>query len=49
MNIDPMTSEVHQFHPIALRALEMIAPGSALHEMVRRPTKNPLLELPEDE
>ena len=27
----------------------MIAPGSALHEMVRRPTKNPLLELPEDE
>ena len=27
----------------------MIAPGSALHEMVRRPAKNPLLELPEDE
>ena len=26
----------------------MIAPGSALHEMVRRPTKNPLIELPED-
>ena len=27
----------------------MIAPGSALHEMVRRPAHNPLLELPEDE
>ena len=27
----------------------MIAPGSALHEMVRRPTPNPLIELPEDE
>jgi acetolactate synthase-1/2/3 large subunit len=27
----------------------MIAPGSALHEMVRRPTKNPLLETAEDE
>jgi acetolactate synthase-1/2/3 large subunit len=27
----------------------MIAPGAALHEMVRRPAKNPLLELPEDE
>jgi acetolactate synthase I/II/III large subunit len=27
----------------------MIAPGSALHEMVRRPTKDPLLETPEDE
>ena len=27
----------------------MIAPGAALHEMVRRPTKDPLLELPEDE
>jgi acetolactate synthase I/II/III large subunit len=26
----------------------MIAPGAALHEMTRRPTKNPLLELPED-
>src|ERR1700712_3095397 len=26
----------------------MIAPGAALHEMVRRPTKDPLLELPED-
>jgi acetolactate synthase-1/2/3 large subunit len=26
----------------------MIAPGAALHEMVRRPTKNPLIELPED-
>jgi acetolactate synthase-1/2/3 large subunit len=27
----------------------MIAPGSALHEMVRRPTKDPLLETAEDE
>ncbi len=27
----------------------MIAPGSALHEMVRRPAADPLLELPEDE
>jgi len=27
----------------------MITPGSALHEMVRRPTSDPLLELPEDE
>jgi len=27
----------------------MIAPGAALHEMVRRPTKDPLLELSEDE
>ena len=27
----------------------MIAPGAALHEMVRRPQQNPLLELPEDE
>jgi acetolactate synthase-1/2/3 large subunit len=27
----------------------MIAPGAALHEMVRRPTKDPLLEIPEDE
>jgi len=27
----------------------MIAPGSALHEMVRRPTKDPLLESAEDE
>ncbi len=27
----------------------MIAPGAALHEMVRRPTKDPLLETPEDE
>ena len=27
----------------------MITPGSALHEMVRRPTNDPLLELPEDE
>jgi acetolactate synthase I/II/III large subunit len=27
----------------------MIAPGAALHEMVRRPTKDPLLEAPEDE
>ena len=26
----------------------MIAPGAALHEMIRRPTNNPLLELPED-
>ena len=26
----------------------MIAPGAALHEMTRRPTKDPLLELPED-
>jgi acetolactate synthase-1/2/3 large subunit len=26
----------------------MIAPGAALHEMTHRPTKNPLLELPED-
>jgi len=26
----------------------MIAPGSALHEMVRRPAHNPLIELPED-
>jgi acetolactate synthase-1/2/3 large subunit len=26
----------------------MIAPGSALHEMVRRPAANPLIELPED-
>ena len=26
----------------------MIAPGAALHEMVRRPTKNPLLETAED-
>jgi acetolactate synthase-1/2/3 large subunit len=26
----------------------MIAPGAALHEMTRRPTKNPLLETPED-
>ena len=26
----------------------MIAPGSALHEMVRRPKQDPLLELPED-
>ena len=27
----------------------MITPGSALHEMVRRPANDPLLELPEDE
>jgi acetolactate synthase-1/2/3 large subunit len=27
----------------------MIAPGAALHEMVRRPTKNPLIETAEDE
>jgi acetolactate synthase-1/2/3 large subunit len=27
----------------------MIAPGSALHEMVRRPQKDPLLETAEDE
>jgi acetolactate synthase-1/2/3 large subunit len=27
----------------------MIAPGSALHDMVRRPTHDPLLESPEDE
>jgi acetolactate synthase-1/2/3 large subunit len=27
----------------------MIAPGAALHEMVRRPAHDPLLELPEDE
>jgi acetolactate synthase-1/2/3 large subunit len=27
----------------------MIAPGSALHEMVRRPAANPLVELPESE
>ena len=27
----------------------MIAPGSALHEMVRRPAANPLIELPESE
>jgi acetolactate synthase-1/2/3 large subunit len=27
----------------------MIAPGAALHEMVRRPVHDPLLELPEDE
>ena len=27
----------------------MIAPGAALHEMVRRPQRDPLLELPEDE
>jgi acetolactate synthase-1/2/3 large subunit len=27
----------------------MIAPGSALHEMVRRPAADPLIELPEDE
>jgi len=27
----------------------MIAPGAALHEMVRRPHQDPLLELPEDE
>ena len=27
----------------------MIAPGAALHEMVRRPAKDPLLETPEDE
>jgi acetolactate synthase-1/2/3 large subunit len=27
----------------------MIAPGAALHEMVRRPTHDPLLETPEDE
>ncbi len=27
----------------------MIAPGSALHEMVRRPAIDPLIELPEDE
>jgi acetolactate synthase-1/2/3 large subunit len=26
----------------------MIAPGAALHEMTHRPTKDPLLELPED-
>jgi acetolactate synthase-1/2/3 large subunit len=26
----------------------MIAPGAALHEMVRRPAANPLIELPED-
>ncbi|HEX9200685.1 MAG TPA: biosynthetic-type acetolactate synthase large subunit [Acidobacteriaceae bacterium] len=26
----------------------MIAPGAALHEMTHRPTKNPLLETPED-
>jgi acetolactate synthase-1/2/3 large subunit len=26
----------------------MIAPGAALHEMTHRPTRNPLLELPED-
>jgi acetolactate synthase-1/2/3 large subunit len=26
----------------------MIAPGAALHEMTHRPTKNPLIELPED-
>jgi acetolactate synthase-1/2/3 large subunit len=27
----------------------MIAPGAALHEMVRRPTRNPLMETAEDE
>ena len=27
----------------------MIAPGAALHEMVHRPTKDPLLESSEDE
>jgi acetolactate synthase-1/2/3 large subunit len=27
----------------------MIAPGAALHEMVRRPQKDPLLETAEDE
>jgi acetolactate synthase-1/2/3 large subunit len=27
----------------------MITPGAALHEMVRRPSKDPLLETPEDE
>jgi acetolactate synthase-1/2/3 large subunit len=27
----------------------MIAPGAALHEMVRRPKQNPLIEVPEDE
>jgi len=27
----------------------MITPGSALHEMVRRPTNDPLLETAEDE
>jgi len=27
----------------------MIAPGSALHEMVRRPSADPLVEVPEDE
>jgi len=27
----------------------MIAPGSALHEMVRRPAADPLIELPEAE
>ena len=27
----------------------MIAPGAALHEMVRRPSNNPLLETPEDD
>jgi acetolactate synthase I/II/III large subunit len=27
----------------------MITPGSALHEMVRRPTNDPLLELPEED
>jgi acetolactate synthase-1/2/3 large subunit len=27
----------------------MIAPGAALHEMVRRPQSNPLLETAEDE
>jgi acetolactate synthase I/II/III large subunit len=27
----------------------MIAPGAALHEMVRRPTRNPLIETAEDE
>ncbi|HEX4578311.1 MAG TPA: thiamine pyrophosphate-dependent enzyme, partial [Edaphobacter sp.] len=27
----------------------MIAPGSALHEMVRRPQKDPLIETAEDE
>ena len=26
----------------------MIAPGAALHEMVRRPKQNPLIEVPED-
>jgi acetolactate synthase-1/2/3 large subunit len=27
----------------------MIPAGSALHEMIRRPGKNPLIETPEDE